>query len=74
MERIYQLLHCDGVPEELVALVKEMNTHSVAVVRTSSEISNPFPVATWDRHGSVMGPMLFNYPTGAIMREAVREF
>lgn len=67
-KRLFDLLRADGVPEEVTALLEDMNKESTATVRTAFGTTKPFSVKTGVRQGSVAGPFLFNYVVDDVMK------
>jgi len=48
------------VPEQIVKVIKEMNTDTIARIRSNGQTSRPITLKNGVRQGDSLSPMLFN--------------
>ena len=70
-QRLWNTLKCMGVPEHLIVMLSNLNTHQEATIRTEYGETCNIPIGKGVRHGCILSPLLFNIYAEKIMREAL---
>lgn len=68
---MWAILEHDGVPHELLRLLKAMYSHTESRVRVGGSTSLDFDVATGVRQGAILSPVLFTRAIDWVMERAV---
>ena len=68
---LWHILECDGIPTQLIRIVKAIYSHTASRVRTGGAMSEDFELVTGVRQGAVLSPLLFTRAIDWVMAGAV---
>ena len=61
------------VPEQIVRVIKELNTDTIARIRSNNQTSRPIIIKNGVRQGNSLSPMLFNLIMDKIIANLPKE-
>lgn len=73
-KKLWTILTEMGVPNHLTLMIKELYSHSEALVQIDNFLSKPCAIRKGARQGCILSPMLFNIYSEYIMRGALENW
>jgi len=61
------------VPEQIVRIIKELNTDKIARIKSNNQISTPITISNGVRQGDWLSPMIFNLIMDKIIENLPKE-
>nr|VZH92656.1 unnamed protein product [Spirometra erinaceieuropaei] len=72
-ESVWRIMTLDGVPPNIISLIKAYYRSTTARALVHNYLSQPFGIRSGVRQGCILSPILFNYAIDRILGKALHE-
>ncbi|BHF82522.1 hypothetical protein SprV_0802566000 [Sparganum proliferum] len=72
-ESLWRIMALDGVPTEIIAMIKAYYRSTIARVPVRNNLPQPFGIRSNNRQGCILSPILFNYAIDWLLGRALHE-